>query len=633
MIRDYTVEQIIASFNNSKVASILVGVTSPSYYEYSFALKTVGDRQSSAESVLYELLSDACSLEFGQRGEEVYSPHIRLANGSRSASLEDFVGEVAEVLLGIFEQIDNSLLKARVADILWVNRKLTKSDRPLRFAKAALDGYCAINIAQWEEWTVCGEGILLRAIELAMSLKKEGLKYVQVLKEKLIEACHTLPEDDCHSLFTICRIVLVCGLPIEDSTIIYDKIEKVVAGLSIPSQINEINIGYALLIKWYEKDKRLEDINRCLLAKAETNRIAGEGWTKGNVDPGIVCARLEEAQRCYDKLSKQYKDANGVAQLQKNVQKLLHETYKKISDDMQRVRGAPTDIRKYVEATRKDMYGLTFSRAICRFVAGFNVSVSILRSSTRDMLNEHPIMGLFQHFSYENGVVASRQDGINFGDPDYDKSQHFHQLVVQQFVHQLSFVWQAHLFPAFSVLIDEHKISDCDYYSIVESSKFVPRNRRFLFARGIKAGFLQDFQTAAALLLPQIENAVRIHLKAHGVNTFAHDVTKEIDTEIGLSSLVGRDDVMSRLFDENLSFVMKAMFGPSPNLNLRNQYAHGLIDDCEGISMFDFYIWYFALKLIVIGCVDHPEKSGLKLPDSLCRGKENQGSNVVATPR
>lgn len=76
MIRDYTVEQIIASFNNSKVASILVGVTSPSYYEYSFALKTVGDRQSSAESVLYKLLSDACSLEFGQGGGRMCIPRI-----------------------------------------------------------------------------------------------------------------------------------------------------------------------------------------------------------------------------------------------------------------------------------------------------------------------------------------------------------------------------------------------------------------------------------------------------------------------------------------------------------------------------------------------------------------------------
>ena len=57
---------------------------------------------------------------------------------------------------------------------------------------------------------------------------------------------------------------------------------------------------------------------------------------------------------------------------------------------------------------------------------------------------------------------------------------------------------------------------------------------------------------------------------------------------------------------------MRVLYGPPPNYNLRNQYAHGLVDDCSGCAMTDFLVWYNALRLVVLGCLKHPEKMGLK---------------------
>ena len=621
MINGYRVDQIVASFDGAKIDSILGGVGFQSCYYYHIELERFGNKYKTAEGTLYKILSEACSMSFSQNDGTTFVPRVQLNDGRRSAALQDFVGEVAQVLLGVLERLENPpILKARVADIIWTNRKLIKCKMPIRFAKSALDGYCAIDITSRKQCAFSDERMWLRAIKLALSLKKEGDRYVAVLKSKLLSLYNTLSDNEFGLMLRIGHIFLESELPLDDSTTVTNNIEKGLVRLSAQNHINVINDGYALLIKWYKKDDKQNEINRCLFAKAEINRAIGEKWAAEGIDPGIVSARLEEAQRCYNQLSRQYKVDNGVERLQKKVRKLLHEANKKVSDGMQRFRGDPIDVSKCVETSRKQIHGLSFSSTISRFVGSFNVDVAALRRDIRKLLGDHPVLGLFQHITYEKELVASRQEGIDFRSPDYDKTPLFHQLVVKQFVNQMHFAWIACLWPMFSVLREEHKLKDSDYYSIAESSKFVPCNRRLMVARGIKAGYVQDFQTAAALLLPQIENAVRVHLKAHGSDTFTHNVANEIDSELGLSNLVCRDEMMSLLFDENLAFMMKAMFGPSPNLNLRNQYAHGMIDDCEGVSMYDFYIWYFALKLIIFGCADHPEKLGLKLPIATVNG-------------
>ena len=610
--KGFTVEQIITAFDNSKVEAIIASVKDGGYLDYHTKFEDAAKRLATAEGVLYKILGDACSMMF-RLDANVYGPYFWLANGRRSASIEDFVGDVAKVLLGVFDKAENPLIKARVADILWVNRKLTKYERPIRFAKTALAGYCDIKVNQELWFEGRNEEVWFRAIELALSLKSEGHEYIVALEKKLLALCDVESEEGHDLLIKIGRIFLESGLPLEDGVIIIKKAEDRLFALTDPKHIFEINDIYDLLIQWYEKEGRHDEVNRCLFAKAEANRVVGDRWADENVDSMMLSTRYELAQRCYDKLPKKFKSDNNVAELASIVRKSLHAAYKKTVDGMQHIYSDKVDIGELVGSSRRQMHGLDFSSAICKFVMLFDLDVVQLKESTLKMVNEHPILGLFQHTTYENNRVASRLEGLDFNDPNFDKSPRFHQMVVQQFSYQLSFVWQACLLPAFSVMREEHQLVDADFYAMMESSRFVPDNRRFMFARGIKAGWFQDFQTAAALLLPQIENSVRVLLKRSGNDTLAHNGIKEIDSELGLSNLVCRDEMMGTLFNENLCFMMQAMFGPPPNFNLRNQYAHGLVDDCNGINMYDFYIWYVALKLIIFGCVDRPEKVGLKI--------------------
>lgn len=616
MMGKYTVQEIVESLDNKRLKKLFSTAQRAAFGDYHKVLERESKCLSSAEGQLYDVFSDAMSMMFVREGS-TYCAHIRLSNGRRSASIEDFIGERAEVLQGVFDKIDNPLLRFRIADVLWVNRKITKFKNPIRFAVAALDACVELEVCQETWYAGRNEELWFRAIALAKSIGTRDAKYLKSFSEKLLTAFEKTTCGKQSILLSLARLMLESELPLNKPRAIPQKLESQLGHLDA-DDIFKRNDYYDLIWKWYERLGLKEKCIDCLFRKAEDNRVVGDKWTKEGSDPGMISGRYEEAQRCYDQLPKRYKVENDIGELSKNVRRSLHVAYQGMVKNMQHFKGKPIDISKYIAASRKSIHGLDFSSALCRFVGMHRVNVSRLKKNTKTSLRKNPTLAFFASETFENDRVAARSEGIDPYQKDIETTPRFYQWMLHIFGSQLSMEWQACLWPAYRVLREEHEVEDGDYYSIVAQSDFVPENRRFMFARGLKAGFEGDFQTAASLLLPQIENAVRIHLKKHGCDTFRRDVSKEVDSEVGLSKLVERDE-MSLLFDEELRFEMRVLYGSPPNYNLRNQYAHGLVDDCSGCAMTDFLVWYNALRLVVLGCLKHPEKMGLKFGE--CQGR------------
>ena len=96
---------------------------------------------------------------------------------------------------------------------------------------------------------------------------------------------------------------------------------------------------------------------------------------------------------------------------------------------------------------------------------------------------------------------------------------------------------------------------------------------------------------------PQIEHMVRCHLKQAGAQTTTID-EKGIENEIGLRSLVDLPET-KKIFGEDLTFEIKALFCDSFGPNLRNELAHGLLDDKKCYSSGAIYAWWLGLKLVL----------------------------------
>ena len=155
---------------------------------------------------------------------------------------------------------------------------------------------------------------------------------------------------------------------------------------------------------------------------------------------------------------------------------------------------------------------------------------------------------------------------------------------------------QAQILPALNVLTLEHRLREIDFIELARQSPIVPRGREVLFGKALAQGFNQEFATSLHLITPQIEHMVRFHLKAAGVITTNLD-QDGIETENGLSALMDLPKTVE-IFGEDLTYEIKALFCDQLGPNLRNNIAHGLLDDQECHSVDSVYAWWLGLKLV-----------------------------------
>ena len=124
----------------------------------------------------------------------------------------------------------------------------------------------------------------------------------------------------------------------------------------------------------------------------------------------------------------------------------------------------------------------------------------------------------------------------------------------------------------------------------------VPKGRTGLFGKALFAGFDRDFITALHILIPQIEHLVRVHLKQAGAKTTNLD-KDGIENENGMSALMELPEA-ERVFGKDLAFELKTLFCDAFGPNLRNELAHGLLDEDAFHSPYAIYAWWLGLRLI-----------------------------------
>lgn len=145
------------------------------------------------------------------------------------------------------------------------------------------------------------------------------------------------------------------------------------------------------------------------------------------------------------------------------------------------------------------------------------------------------------------------------------------------------------------ILQSNYEITEQDIRKIVEDSVFVPENRREAYTKGLMAGFNNDFLTALSILMPQVNNSIRLFAEMCGEVVYN---IKEDNTEV-LKSMNAVLDLpkVKECFDESLWFSLNTIFCSKYGLNMRNEVAHGTMDDKYFSSYRSLYVWWFVFKL------------------------------------
>jgi hypothetical protein len=155
-----------------------------------------------------------------------------------------------------------------------------------------------------------------------------------------------------------------------------------------------------------------------------------------------------------------------------------------------------------------------------------------------------------------------------------------------------------------SQILVEHNPSAADLLPFVSCSLLVPPGHERLFATALHAGLQGELIAAVHILVPQLENALRWVIEEH----FDTPMLRHTDDGTQMVSLLKRvlsDPDLARLIGEDMLFVLDGLLIRQESTNLRNNLAHGLLADGH-FGANALYLWALVFHLCVVISPSNP---------------------------
>ena len=548
------------------------------------AAKQATDEKRQAHSKALWLLADACSMMlFPASFNEPFKPYIELPDG-RSTIPDDLSETDIAFFAEIVDTIDDPWLKARLADLVWLKRS------EFQFALMAIDAYREIPLRS-ETWLHAGDKCWERAIVLARMLRKGAGDRLAQIEASIIDIFKMGGED--FLCLQLADLLKSKGLGKDHSIMIAKKLESLGREYKKKNDFNKAGQYFQVSVDWFEMSA---DTAKSAEMKVEWGETRVKEATAARASVAIHF--YERAIQIYRSIPHSERAKYGVKERIEELRALHSESGKQSLNEMGVISTPKTDISQIVEDARNAVKGKDPVEALKAFVnLGRDVNVKELREQVIERF-QNSISALFSSVRMsQDGRVIAKRPGIN-ASPD-DNEIGIRSQMIRDYQIYVSLVVQGCIWPALETLLLEHRLQEADFTNLARRSPIVPIGRAGLFGKALYAGYDRDFVTALHILVPQIEHMVRFHLKARGVSTTNLD-SNGIENENGLSTLMDLPET-EKIFGEDLSFEIKALFCDPVGANLRNKLAHGLINYEECYSPYAIYAWWLGLQLVFNG--------------------------------
>jgi len=479
-------------------------------------------------------------------GETVYFPDVSEANA-------DIIGHWAARA----GQLTHPTLKARYSDLVWeMSPLVAKRHRDPDMARLAIDSYLASIPVRSEVHAKLYAA--LRALDLACIIRENDridrarLTLLALHRESMEErrafwwpAFDRLIQDKRARVTEEERNTLVTDL---------EKLFSIFTDTSIaegfdPHAAQDVA---RRLIAHYGRSRKLDEVKRLHTAVGKAfEHFAGLG------DAMLASAVLQTAVNAY-------RDA-GLLEESKRVRVLME---KKIEQARDLVKPIETEIRiskDDMEAFLKAVIGSDIGSTFVRLAAEFLPSRSQLEEQVRKTLEEAPLLAHIPHTIMADNHVAAKVGSVE----DDPFGRIIHQCLMS---FGLSAIW---LHESFDRAIETH--------DIIPGHIVGWANRLDLFddltflIEGIEAWYHGDYVKVVHVLVPQVEHGLRSIAGKLG-----HPVTKPHATVTGVSVAIGMGDILykpelSEALGPDLSLYFLALYADPRGINLRNEFAHGLL--------------------------------------------------------
>lgn len=195
------------------------------------------------------------------------------------------------------------------------------------------------------------------------------------------------------------------------------------------------------------------------------------------------------------------------------------------------------------------------------------------------------------------GRVVARAPGLEVGDED-PKQDGLRWRMFRNAQLTRSLTVQAMLNPARIEIAFAHGPDRIDLAGLVQFSPWIPPGHAESVLRALVAGFQGDMVVAGHLVPPQLEAMVRHVVESRGGSTSMLE-PGGVQPERPLSALLETTEALEA-FGADGVFELQGLLVDPLGTNLRNEVAHGLLDDSGLFGTDVLYAWWLLLRYSVV---------------------------------
>ena len=562
---------------------------------FSAAARTAMEDGCKEHGKVLWLLADACSMMLMPASRNEPFKPFTVFHDRRSVIPDDLSESDVAFFAQIVDTVDDDWLRARLADLCWLMQK----PRVVAHALMAIDAYRAIAL-DTETWVRDGRECWERAVSLTRMLQAGAGDRLQQLEAAILAAFDAAVRQDGFLGLWLADLLKTNGMARERRTDVAKRLESLAREFDREGDLHRAREYFSAASDWYK-------VGADEAKAAEMTVSVAEGWVKeaiartsSSVPSHMVASSFyENAIQTYRTVPRAERTANRVDERIAELRKHLNDSGEKALDEMGVIRTPGVDISELVENARKSVSGKSPVDALKAFANLYTgARVDELRKSALDRMRAFPLQSLFAAtVMSRDGRVIAKRPAMGLGSELTDSDEiAMRAEMVRDYGILVSIVVQGDVWPALETMLLEHRLREADFVDLARQSPIVPKGREGLFGKALFHGYERDFVSALHLLLPQIEHMVRFHLKQAGAKTTNLDQVG-IENENGLSTLMDLPEAET-VFGKDLAFELKTLFCDAFGPNLRNELAHGLLDEDACHSPFAIYAWWLGVRLV-----------------------------------
>ena len=511
----------------------------------------------------------------------------------RSMISSDLSERQLKVLAGFLPSVENPWLKGRLAHLVW----LCSQPRDVSFALMAIDCYRSLPL-DFPAWLRGGHAAWAQAIMLSKSLRPAAGSRLQGIERNLVDAALAPRLGKESLLLPISHLLKEHGLGTAHARDIACHLSICASDISEDMDYLSAAASYQQAGAWYHIAHDID--NQTVMIAAAAESYAAEAQRRLHSDsPSALAAAswFEEAIQAYRTIPGSERLRLGVHARIEELRSLLSGTRRQTVTELKTLE-TTTDVSEVVTRVQDELRGREFPSALKRLAAMVPTPAYEQMRKAAASISERTLytkIANVSHMSSDGRVVGRRPHSQ--GDNVSVEEAELTDAAFRHYQQTLEFCGVCVIDPGRSVVSGEHEPTEQYFIALATAAPLVPPGRGIHFGKGLYAGFVGDYISAAHLLIPQLEHLVRHELACAGVHATSLypsgvERHKTLDTLLAFSEA-------EAVFGKDLLETLKALLCDPIGEGLRNQFAHGLIDDADFPEATVAFLWGLTLSLTV----------------------------------